>query len=279
MDFILAYALRSFPYSEDGVTEKNAVMNTDFNCPAVLFPGLNTAGYVRRSVIGDGHFSLNPIEAAEKEAAEKAAAEVAAAEKAATEKAVAEKAEADAKAAAEAAATKAADEKAAAEKVAAEEKAAEEAAAAEAEKAAAEKLAADAAAAEAAELIAAAGATTDTETSAAATDAAAANAATTTDLGGVTPTDPATLTAHDLGFVPDTAAPAPPVEETSAVDERRTAESGADHVAVEIPDDWRTKKWFALRSLASKVSSDPILDMEGAIKAIEAELERRARGV
>lgn len=44
---------------------------------------------------------------------------------------------------------------------------------------------------------------------------------------------------------------------------------------VEIPDDWRSLKFFALRSLASKLSSDPVKNSEDAIAAIEAELARR----
>lgn len=46
--------------------------------------------------------------------------------------------------------------------------------------------------------------------------------------------------------------------------------------SVEIPDDWRALKWPALRSLASKVSDEPIHNHADAVAAIELELERRA---
>jgi hypothetical protein len=43
-----------------------------------------------------------------------------------------------------------------------------------------------------------------------------------------------------------------------------------------IPADWRDLDWPELRSLASKVSEEPIKTKEDAVDAIEAELERRA---
>lgn len=55
----------------------------------------------------------------------------------------------------------------------------------------------------------------------------------------------------------------------------RTAEPRVEQSAVEIPDDWKTLKWFALRSLASRVSDTPIKTMEDAVAAIETELARR----
>lgn len=58
----------------------------------------------------------------------------------------------------------------------------------------------------------------------------------------------------------------------------RTAETRAEQAAVEIPDDWRSLKWFALRSLASKISDTPIKTSEDAVAAIEAELARRSQG-
>lgn len=74
----------------------------------------------------------------------------------------------------------------------------------------------------------------------------------------------------------------PPVvtEDTppAKVANRSTAESREEQLAVEIPDDWKSLKWFALRSLASKVSSDPVNKMEDAVAAIEAELARRNEG-
>lgn len=54
-----------------------------------------------------------------------------------------------------------------------------------------------------------------------------------------------------------------------------TAEPREKQEAVEIPDDWKSLKWFALRSLASKISDEPIKTMEQAVAAIEAELARR----
>lgn len=56
---------------------------------------------------------------------------------------------------------------------------------------------------------------------------------------------------------------------------KRTAEPRADQAQVEIPDDWRDLPWAQLRSLASKVSNDPVRDKDGAVAAVEAELARR----
>lgn len=55
---IQVIALRSFPWSEDGYTSKFAAEKEVFDLPDHMFDGLNKAGYVRRAVIGDGHFAL-----------------------------------------------------------------------------------------------------------------------------------------------------------------------------------------------------------------------------
>lgn len=60
MPTIEVIALRSFPWSEDGYTEKFAAEKSVFRLPERLFHGLNKAGYVRRASIGDGHIALNP---------------------------------------------------------------------------------------------------------------------------------------------------------------------------------------------------------------------------
>lgn len=44
---------------------------------------------------------------------------------------------------------------------------------------------------------------------------------------------------------------------------------------IEIPADWRELKWFALRSLATKFASTPVLNKADAEAAIEAEIRRR----
>ncbi len=48
-----------------------------------------------------------------------------------------------------------------------------------------------------------------------------------------------------------------------------------DASKVEIPDDWKTLKFFALRSLASKFGQS-VKTMDEAVAAIEAELAKRA---
>lgn len=45
---------------------------------------------------------------------------------------------------------------------------------------------------------------------------------------------------------------------------------------IEIPDDWRALKWFALKSLAEKVKGAPVANADEARVAIEAELAARA---
>jgi hypothetical protein len=55
----------------------------------------------------------------------------------------------------------------------------------------------------------------------------------------------------------------------------RTTETDGTHTAVPIPDNWRELTWQERRSLASKLSDDPISNGEEANAAIEAELKRR----
>jgi hypothetical protein len=56
-----------------------------------------------------------------------------------------------------------------------------------------------------------------------------------------------------------------------------TVETKEERAAVVIPDDWRGLAWPALKSLASKLSDEPIRDKDDAVKAVEAEVA--ARGV
>ena len=71
--------------------------------------------------------------------------------------------------------------------------------------------------------------------------------------------------------------------EPSTVATPKPAELPGAQAAVTIPDDWRDLPYMPkekgganLRSLASKVSSEPVLGKEAAIAAIEAELTKRA---
>jgi hypothetical protein len=62
---------------------------------------------------------------------------------------------------------------------------------------------------------------------------------------------------------------------------KRTASSPAPETAdtraaVEIPDDWQSLGWAERRSLASKLTDDPVRNGEEANAAIEAELARRS---
>lgn len=157
MQYIKAIALRSFPYSEDGITEKSAKAHETFDCPAHLFNGLNDARIVRRAEIGDGHVSLRPAAPAPE-----------------------------------------------------------------------------------------------------------------------APVVDATETSAPVAQTPSSE---PEVVATEASAESSgTAEPREEQLAIEIPEDWKTMKWFALRSLAAKVANDPINDMNGAVAAIEAEIARRAAG-
>ena len=47
------------------------------------------------------------------------------------------------------------------------------------------------------------------------------------------------------------------------------------HETTPIPENWRELKWFALRSLAARLTNEPVNDKADAIAAIEAELARR----
>jgi len=64
------------------------------------------------------------------------------------------------------------------------------------------------------------------------------------------------------------------ISETGNLPTKTTDEKVVDGSDVEIPDDWRSLKWFALRSLATKFGETP-KNSEEAIAAIEAELARR----
>ncbi|WP_029620622.1 hypothetical protein [Pseudorhizobium marinum] len=55
----------------------------------------------------------------------------------------------------------------------------------------------------------------------------------------------------------------------------RSADTDETRSAVSIPDNWRELTWQERRSLASKLSDDPISNGEEANAAIEAELKRR----
>lgn len=57
---------------------------------------------------------------------------------------------------------------------------------------------------------------------------------------------------------------------------KATAEPREKQAAVVIPDNWRELPWPRLRSLASQVSDDPIVNRPVAVAAIEAELARRS---
>ncbi len=56
----------------------------------------------------------------------------------------------------------------------------------------------------------------------------------------------------------------------------RTAETDETRAAVVIPGNWQELSWQERRSLASKLTDDPVSNGEQANAAIEAELKRRA---
>lgn len=58
-----------------------------------------------------------------------------------------------------------------------------------------------------------------------------------------------------------------------------TVETAEERAAVVIPDDWQDLSWPALKSLASKLSDDPVRDKEDAVKAVEAAVEARGKPV
>lgn len=60
--------------------------------------------------------------------------------------------------------------------------------------------------------------------------------------------------------------------QADASEESPPEDNSAD---VEIPEDWSDLSWPELRSLASKITTDPVTNKANAIEAIEAELARR----
>lgn len=55
-----------------------------------------------------------------------------------------------------------------------------------------------------------------------------------------------------------------------------TKESAAERAAVVIPGNWREMGWPDLRSLASKLTDEPVRNKDEAVAAVEAEAARRA---
>lgn len=86
---------------------------------------------------------------------------------------------------------------------------------------------------------------------------------------GAAPAEAVAPSAPEPPAVPVVAEPDAPAEPTQA------EPTDAPAAAVEIPADWRDLKWPALRSLALKVSDEPIRNHDDAVAAIELELERR----
>lgn len=54
-----------------------------------------------------------------------------------------------------------------------------------------------------------------------------------------------------------------------------TATDGAAST-IEIPDDWKSMKWFALKALAEKVAGREVKDSDDAKAVVEAEVTRRS---
>jgi len=61
----------------------------------------------------------------------------------------------------------------------------------------------------------------------------------------------------------------------SSSERLRTAEPRAKQLAVDIPDNWRDLPYPTLRSLAARVSNDPVKTRDDCETAVEAELARR----
>jgi len=55
----------------------------------------------------------------------------------------------------------------------------------------------------------------------------------------------------------------------------RTSETPEERALVDIPEGWSDMPWFAIKSLAAKLTDEPVTDKPFAIAAIEAEIERR----
>jgi hypothetical protein len=55
----------------------------------------------------------------------------------------------------------------------------------------------------------------------------------------------------------------------------RSGLTDEERAAVKIPEDWQSMRWFAQRNLAQKFSAAPVLNKDGAVAAVEAELARR----
>lgn len=71
-------------------------------------------------------------------------------------------------------------------------------------------------------------------------------------------------------------APAPAPGEQDQGARSRTAEPAEERAAVAIPEDWQKLPWDALKSLAAKLTDDPVKTKVDAVAAIEAEVARRA---
>ena len=63
-------------------------------------------------------------------------------------------------------------------------------------------------------------------------------------------------------------------ESDASVESEPSPEDDAENVI--IPDTWRDLSWPELRSLASRLTTNPVTNKTDAVSAIEAELARRS---
>lgn len=66
------------------------------------------------------------------------------------------------------------------------------------------------------------------------------------------------------------------VSVASVVADGETVNSAGYELGVAIPDNWRSLKWFGLKSLARKIAGRDVADSDDARAIIEAELAKRA---
>lgn len=73
----------------------------------------------------------------------------------------------------------------------------------------------------------------------------------------------------------------PPVEKSvnDAVETFSLAVDVFNEVVIEIPDDWKSLKWAALKALAEKIKGTPVGSSQEARSVIEAEIELRKPAV
>jgi hypothetical protein len=104
-------------------------------------------------------------------------------------------------------------------------------------------------------------------------------------VGEIVTGDLARVAMEEKWAVPDDGTEAAAVQHESGqtetvpepeADGGKPADGAEASAEIEIPDNWRTMKWFALKSFAEKIAGREIADSDEAKAVVETEIARRS---